>query len=128
MDIFTIVAVGIIAAVLAVILKRENPSAALMVSIAASVLIFVMILPELATVVNLIRRLSQFVDLGAGHVTTVLKIIGIAYAAEFGSQICADAGEGAIASKIELGGKVLIMAVSAPIIVSLVDQLFFIIP
>ena len=128
MDIFTIATVGIIAAVLAVILKRENPSAALMVSIAASVLIFVMILPELATVVNLIRRLSQFVDLGAGHVTTVLKIIGIAYAAEFGSQICADAGEGAIASKIELGGKVLIMAVSAPIIVSLVDQLFFIIP
>jgi len=128
MDIFTIATVGIIAAVLAVILKRENPSTALMVSIATSVLIFVMILPELATVVNLIRRLSQFVDLGAGHVTTVLKIIGIAYAAEFGSQICADAGEGAIASKIELGGKVLIMAVSAPIIVSLVDQLFFIIP
>jgi len=126
-NIFTIVTVGIIAAVLAVILKREHPSAALMVSIAASVLIFIMIIPELASVINLIRRLSTFIDLGAGHVTTVLKIIGIAYAAEFGSQICVDAGESAIASKIELGGKVLIMAVSAPIIISLVDQLFIII-
>jgi stage III sporulation protein AD len=66
------------------------------------------------------------VDLGAGHIATVIKIIGIAYAAEFGSQICADAGEGAIASKIELGGKGLIMAISTPIIVSLVEQLFII--
>jgi len=128
MDIFTIAAVGIVAAVLAVILKRENPSAALIVSIAASVLIFIMIIPELTVVINLVRRLSGMVDLGAGHVTTVLKIIGIAYASEFGSQICADAGEGAIASKIELGGKILIMAVSAPIIVTLVEQVFFLVP
>jgi stage III sporulation protein AD len=126
MDIFRISAVGIVAAVLAVVLKRDNPSAALMVSIAASLLIFVMIMPELATVIGLIRRLSAIVELGSGHITTVIKIIGIAYAAEFGAQICADAGESAVASKVELGGKVLIMAVSAPIIVSLIEQLFII--
>jgi len=124
MLIFTISAVGIIAAVLAVILKRDNPSAALMVSIAASVMIFVVIMPELTVVISLLRLLSANIELGAGHVATVLKIIGIAYAAEFGAQICADAGEGAIASKIELGGKVLIMAVSAPIIISLVETVF----
>jgi len=105
MDIFSIVAVGIISAVLAVVLKKEHPSAALMVSIAATVLIFVMIIPQLTEVVNIIRRLSNFVNLGEGHVVTVLKIIGIAYAAEFGSQLCIDAGESAIASKIELGEK-----------------------
>ena len=51
----------------------------------------------------------------------MLKITGIAYLSQFGMQICADAGEGAIAAKIELAGKILIMTVSAPILLAVLD-------
>ena len=54
---------------------------------------------------------------------TLLKIIGIAYIAEFGAQITKDAGQGAIASKIELAGKILILVMAIPIL-TVVMKLF----
>ena len=57
--------------------------------------------------------MAQKANLDSIYITTVLKVIGIAYIAG-GSQICKDSGEGAIASKIELGGKIL-MVLALPI-------------
>ena len=61
-------------------------------------------------------------------VVSVLKITGIAYIAEFGAEICRDAGEGAIAAKIEMAGKVIIIALAVPIITSLLDLVLKIMP
>nr|MDA8233783.1 stage III sporulation protein AD [Clostridia bacterium] len=46
-----------------------------------------------------------------------------AYIAEFGAQICRDAGEGAVASKIEFAAKVLVMILAIPIIIAILDTL-----
>jgi stage III sporulation protein AD len=58
----------------------------------------------------------------------VLKITGIAYIAEFGAEVCKDAGEGSIASKIELAGKVTIIVLAVPIITSLLDLIIKVMP
>lgn len=62
------------------------------------------------------------------YVETILKIIGIAYIAEFASQITKDAGQGAIASKIELAGKILILAMAIPILTLLIETIIQLIP
>jgi len=62
------------------------------------------------------------------YIETILKIIGIAYIAEFAAQITKDAGQGAIASKIELGGKILILAMAIPIITVLIETIIQMIP
>lgn len=62
------------------------------------------------------------------YVETILKIIGIAYIAEFAAQITKDAGQGAIASKIELAGKVLILAMAIPILSVLIETIIQLIP
>jgi stage III sporulation protein AD len=62
------------------------------------------------------------------YFTSVLKITGIAYISEFGAEICRDAGEGAIASKIEMAGKVIIIALAIPVITSLIDLVLKIMP
>ncbi|AGX05458.1 mutants block sporulation after engulfment (stage III sporulation) [Bacillus sp. NRRL B-14911] len=62
------------------------------------------------------------------YVETILKIIGIAYIAEFAAQITKDAGQGAIASKIELGGKILILAMAIPILTVLIESIIQLIP
>jgi stage III sporulation protein AD len=59
---------------------------------------------------------------------TILKIIGIAYIAEFGAQIVRDAGQEAIASKIELAGKILIMVLAIPIITVIVETVLNLLP
>jgi len=128
MDIFQIVAIGIVGGILAVMLKRDNPTFAVMVSLAVAVLIFILLMPPLAGLIALIASITGHLSTGQEYVLVVVQIIGIAYVAEFGAQIASDAGEGSIAAKIELAGKVLVMGVAAPIIISLVEQVIAIIP
>lgn len=121
MSIMQIVAVGIIAGVMSLAIKKQAPEIALLISIAAAVLIFFMILPKLSAVFGVLGTVADRIRGDMGFIGTLLQITGIAYIAEFGSQICKDAGEGAIATKIELAGKVLIMAASTPIIMALLN-------
>jgi stage III sporulation protein AD len=58
----------------------------------------------------------------------ILHILGISYVVEFGAQISKDAGEENIANKIELGGKVIIMVISMPIFIALMDMIIKIFP
>jgi len=128
MEITQIVALGIVAAVLSITLRKHSPEFAMMVGLAASVLILLVLLPRLNELVQTLQRLSGLVETKSGFVSIMLKIIGIAYIAEFGAQACQDAGESALASKIELGGKVLIMTASAPILMSLIDLILSLLP
>jgi len=128
MDIFQIVAIAIVGMILAIMLKRENPLFAVLISLAVAVLMFLLIIPQLAGLLALIDVITGHLTTGQEYILVVVKIIGIAYVAEFGAQICHDAGEGAIGAKVELAGKVLIMGVAAPVVISLVEQVVSILP
>ena len=121
MEIVRIVAAGLVSAILAIAIKKEAPQFSLVLSLAASVLIFFMALPVLAEKMFVLLDLARFVRTDVAYIAIILRIIGITYIAEFGAQICNDAGESAIASRIAMSAKVLIMAMSVPVIMSLVD-------
>ena len=128
MEIMQIVIIGIITAVLAITVKKQSPDMAVIISIAGSVLIFFTILPMLSGVINLLASIESQISIDTAYIIIVLKVIGVAYIAEFGAQICADAGETSLASKIELSGKIIIMVLSAPIIISMLDMILAILP
>ena len=128
MDIYQIVAVGIIASVLALTIKKQNPELSLLLSIITSVLIFIMILPKLSAVFELLDNLVQSVHSSLPYISSILKVIGVAYIAQFGAEICADCGESTIASKIELAGKIIIMTISAPILITLLNLVVTLLP
>jgi len=128
MEILQVVSIGIIASVLAIILKSQRPEYAIHISIIAGIIIFMFILSKLVIVMDMIQEMIQKVNIDYAFLSTIIKIIGIAYITEFGSQVCKDAGEGAIAAKIELGGKVTIMVLAVPIIMALLDVIIGILP
>lgn len=128
MDIMKIVMVGIIAAVLAVLLKEERPEMAILVSIVTGLVIFVFLITKLNSVISVLKYFASKANIDVLYFSTILKIIAIAYITEFGAQICRDAGEVGIASKIELAGKVLIMVIAIPILAALMDIMIKIIP
>ena len=128
MDIMKIVAVGIVAAVLAVLLREERPEIAVLVSIVTGLVIFIFITSKLNSVITVLKYFAGKANIDVLYFSTILKVIAIAYITEFGAQICRDAGEGSIASKIELAGKVLIMVVAIPILAALMDIMIKIIP
>ncbi|WZL78052.1 stage III sporulation protein AD [Eubacteriales bacterium mix99] len=128
MNIMQIVAIGLTAAVLALVVRQQRPDIAMMISLAAGTILFLMILGNLKSVVTVVNQLSHKASLDSIYLSTVLKVIGISYIAEFGAQICRDAGESAIASKIELGGKVLIMMLAVPILSALLETILKLLP
>lgn len=123
-----IVGVGLVATVLIIILRRQKPEIAVQVSIMTGVVIFMLLASKLSAVIDLLEDYADKAQIKPIYFTTVLKITGIAYIAEFGAEICRDAGEGSIASKIELAGKVIIVVLAAPIITSLLDLIIEVMP
>ena len=95
-----------------------------LITIVSGVIIFMMIIPTLEEVITSILDIVSMLDI----IGIILKIIGISYICEFSSQICIDAGENAIASKIELAGKMLIMFISIPIITRLLSLITSLMP
>jgi stage III sporulation protein AD len=128
MEILQIVGLGVVATVLIAVLKTQRPELAVQVSIMTGIVVFLMIASKLAAVIEVLDSFTRKVNIDTAYLSTVLKIIGIAYIAEFGAEVCKDAGESAIASKIELAGKVVIIVLAVPIITSLLDLIIDIMP
>lgn len=128
MDILQIIGLAIVATVIIAVLKAQRPEIAIQISIAAGIIVFTMILGKITAVIELLNSYAQKVDIDTIYLSTLLKIVGIAYIVEFGAEVCKDAGEGAIASKVELAGKVVIIVLAVPIITSLLDLIIRIMP
>lgn len=76
----------------------------------------------------MIERIAINANVDAVYVETILKIIGIAYIVEFASQVTKDAGQGSIASKIEMAGKIVILAMAVPILTVLIEMILKMLP
>ncbi|NMB08304.1 MAG: stage III sporulation protein AD [Tissierellia bacterium] len=129
MEILKIVSIGVIATVLVVFLRQSNrEDFAILISIATGLIIFSTILGKLKYVVEILNQLVKGTNIEFAYFSVILKIIGISYLVEFGAQISRDAGEESIANKIELGGRVIIMVLAMPILLTLMDLIMKILP
>jgi stage III sporulation protein AD len=120
MGIFQIVIIGILATVLAVLVKSYNPALAVIISITAGVIIFLSVLPMMAETIGFVRHLGEMAGGLGAYASLALRVIGVAYIAELGASVCNDANETAIATKIDLAGRVIILVMAMPVIVDIV--------
>lgn len=123
MTMITISIIGITAVMLAVQMKSVKGEYASYLAAAAGCLIFFYGAEKLGTILDAMRRIQETVRINQVYLTTLLKITGITYIAEFAAGICKDAGYGAIGSQIEIFGKLSILAVSMPIVLALLETL-----
>ncbi len=128
MEVVQIIGIALIALIIIVILKQYRPEFAIYVSMITGVLILVLVLDKLTGVINLLQNLASKTNINSQFLGLLLKITGIAFLSEFAVSICQDAGEGAIANKIEIGSKIIIIAMSIPIISSLLEVIVKILP
>jgi stage III sporulation protein AD len=128
MDIVNIVGIGLIATMLILILQEQKTIVTFLLSIFVGIVIFLFIIGKIAEVIAMLQRLADQTKVNAVYFQTILKIMGIAYVTEFGAQIVRDAGQDAIASKIELAGKVLIMVLAIPIITVVIETVVDLFP
>lgn len=128
MDIIKIIGIGLIALIIIIIVKQYRPEFTIYVSLVAGALILLMVMDKIGGIIDLLTSLSNKTAINNEFLVLLIKITGIAFLTEFAVSICKDSGEAAIASKVDLGGKVIIISMSIPIIASLLETILKILP
>lgn len=112
----------IVAALLALSLRGQRPEFAMLLSLGCGVFVLFYLLGEMkvisAELEELLSGLSQQSELTG----LILKALGVCIVAELGSQCCRDAGENAIAAKVELAAKAALVLISMPVFSSLLQM------
>ena len=128
MEIAQVVGFGVMATIFIIFIRQSRPEIAQLLSVAVGVALIFYLLGYLKLIVDLITDLALEAEINAVFLRTLLRVIGVAYLAEFGAQICRDAGEGNVALKIEFAGKLIILVMTVPVLMSVLESIVNIIP
>ncbi len=128
MEMWQIVGLALVVTVIGVVLRQLRPEIAIQLTILAAIVIFLFILGKVKVIIELLQSLADQANISSYYLLIILKIVGIAYLAEFGAQICRDAGEGALATKVEMAAKVSILVLAIPIIAAILESLVRLVP
>jgi stage III sporulation protein AD len=121
MDIFQIAAIGLCGVVISSMVKSYKPEFATYVIIATVMVIFIMVVVKLTVVFDFLSEIYNQISYGKNFFPIILKVLAVAYIADFAAQICRDSGESAIAGKVELAGKVMIFYLAIPVMMSVME-------
>lgn len=123
MDIVKIALMGIAGIFLAVMVRSYKSEYSLFVSMAVCICIFLCLMSKLELILSYVDSLQSLIVVDNRYVTTVIKMIGITYIAEFSVDLCKDAGYQAIAGQIEMFAKMSILLISMPVLMSFVETI-----
>ena len=116
MDIIQISALGITGTLLSVILKKYRPEFSVLCGIVTGMIIFSQVVGYFREIFSLTGEMISAAGVSNRYFTVLVKITSVACIAEIASELCRDAGENAIAVKIEMAGKIIIMLIAMPVI------------
>lgn len=123
MEILKIIAFGLVTTLLIQFISQNGKVYGNLIRTAGVIILMIFIVTQLGSVYQVVRELAVKLHMDDTYLNIVLKVVGIAYLAEFGSQLCEDAGEKAIGGKIQWAGKVMIFVIATPVILALMNMI-----
>ena len=118
-----LVGIAMVSTILCIVIKKDRPEMANFVALTAGIIILLSVVMKLSFIVDGIQSLADKVNIPSMYISLIIKLIGICYIIEFAISLCNDCGEKSIASMLEFGGKIIIMTMSFPILLSIVDTI-----
>lgn len=115
--------IGVMAVLLAIIVKQEKAEFSYFVVLGVCMLLLALSLDRLSNVIQMVKDLEGYLGDSSMYVGILLKMVGITYVAEFGANLCRDAGYGSVASQIEFYGKLMLLAISIPVLMTLIETI-----
>jgi len=128
LNIAQIVGLALLTTIFLMILRQERPVMAVLLSMVFSILIFTMMMDKMAGIIEVMEELTKRAQINYFFLATILKIMGVAYLGEFAAVICEDAGEKAVARKVEFASKIIIAVLALPIMVAIIESLMELMP
>ena len=126
MLILKIVAFVFIALFLSLFFKEKRSDLAILILLAAGIMIFIFCISQIGQIIEFVKLISDKAGIDTVYLGIILKILAIAYLSSFASEICKDAGAGALASKVDFAGKIFILVLAIPILGAVLDSILLI--
>ena len=126
MDIIKIIGIGLITLIITIILKEYRKEFAFLAVLIGGAMILYISLDTLKEIIEFVQALNK--NYNNGFITILLKITGISILTEYAVSICKDSGESSIANKIDLGGKIIVISMSIPVISTALEALTKLLP
>ena len=118
---FSVIGIGLIGTLMAVLLRQYHPIFAVLVTVTVSIMILLAAVQWITPILEEGKRLLDRIPALSEHTQLLLKTVGICFLTQLSGGLCRDAGENAIAIHIETAGKLLILAVSLPMFGQILD-------
>lgn len=123
-----VVMIGIMAVLLAIPLKKDKAEFSMLLILTSCLLISALAVWRIRDLLSYLKSLQAYLGNGSIYIKVLFKIIAVTYMAELGANLCRDAGYAAVAGQIEFYGKLMLLAVSLPVLTSLFDVLLRFVP
>ena len=112
---------AVIGCALAILLRSVRAEYGFIIGGATALLLLLSVIGELTGLFDTIKKLCEAYQVPLTYFAALVKILGIAYLTQFGANLCRDAGQTAIAAKLELGGRIGMLACALPVAVTLLE-------
>ena len=122
-EIVKIIGIAFVTAIAAILLKSTKPELSFAVTVTGVIVILLFIIDGLRDSLTVFTAIAQITGVENGLLKILLKIVGVGYLTEFGAGILNDFGSNAVADKVVLGGKIIILLLSAPVLSSLLQMI-----
>lgn len=110
-----VAALAVIGAVCAAAIKRQTPDVALVMTICAATLILTLAMAAFRPIRTLMDTLAERSGLSAAVLSPVIKTVGVSILTRVAAELCRDAGEGGLASAVEVAGGACALLVCLPL-------------
>ena len=121
MSLISVVFAAVIVVLIALKLREMGSGYGILMSRGACVMVMYFVIGRFRQIAGYIDRLVSYVSVDITYIDIILKMIGIAYICQFATDICRDAGYQAIASQVEMAGKISLILLSMPVLMSVID-------
>ena len=127
-NIVAVAVLSIVVTLFCLLLKVTRPELALATAVTASVILMLYLLTKLSPVTALITQLTAGNQLSAAFIKDIFRALGICTITSFAAESCTDAGQSALAAKVELAGKLAVVTVCIPMLTEIVSLVREILP
>ena len=121
MEILQIAGIAVSGMLIVSLVRAFKPEFAIYVVIATVITILLISLQQLTSVFQFLKSVYNEMTYGKEYFPIIIKVLVVAYLADFTAQLCNDAGESSIGSKVELAGKIIIFYISLPVLISVLE-------
>ena len=120
-SLFKVIGIALTAAAASLLLRTYRPELSVQIAVAAGTLLLLLTVDELKVMSAFLNDMFERTGIKTEYLKAMVKVLGIAYLAQFAADLCRDAGESAVAGKVELAGRVMILAISLPILGAILE-------